>query len=363
MNMKKKSIEAKIINNFNDKNPKFFTNTSNITGLPLEVHFYKKIKVKGLDNFTPLESRDNIGSNIYQSLSKKEKIKYIKTIINNSSTPKEQYDCLAVKRKKYSLGYLIRQFDLIEQSKSFEENRICKSPYPLIYCISNRKVGNDSSNLLAKILTSENKQLSKKQENVIKYSSYSKMFNTDISNLIKTKRSKRNLSKKNHNNLSKNYSYKKFPFLNKYIKSKVNNYKYGNLNRNDYYSLYSNSVGFFPQSKNKKLNNKNNIKRWNSTFSMNINGKENMTPNNIKNRQLNNIVESFINKKVCLENHKNNIINNSIIKERRNKIIDEIFYRKRNYKSDPSFDEIIKDASHLKFNNQIIPFNNKIKEL
>ena len=194
------------------------------------------------------------------------------------------------------------------------------------------------------------------------------MFNTDISNLIKTKRSKRILNKKNHNNiLSKNYSYKKFPFLNKYIKSKVNNYKYGNLNRNGYYSLYSNPVGFFSQSKNKKLSHKKNIKRWNSTFSMNINGKENLTPNNIKNniknRQLKNIVESFINKKVCLENHKNNIINNTIIKERRNKIIDEIFYRKRNYKSDPSFNEIIKDASHLKFNKQIIPFNNKIKEL
>ena len=135
------------------------------------------------------------------------------------------------------------------------------------------------------------------------------------------------------------------------------------LNRNDNNNQYYNSVAFLSQPKNQKVNNKKNIKRWNSTFSININGKENLTPSNIKNRQLKNIVESFINKKVCLYNHKNNIINNSIIKERRNKIIDEIFYRKRNNKSDPRFNEIIKDASHLKFNNQIIPFNNKIKEL
>ena len=370
MSMKEKSIEANNNNNFNDKEAKIFTNTSNITGLPLEVHFYTKIKDKVLDKLSPLERKNNIESNIYQSLSKKEKIKYIRTIINNCSKLKEPFDCLAVKRKKYSLSYLIHQFDLIEQSKSFEENKICKSPYPLIYCISNRKVGNDKSNLLAKILTSEKRQLSKKQENVIKYSSFSKMFNTDISNLIKTRRSKSTLSKfpnkKNNNNkysLSKIYSYKKFPFLNKYIKSRVNNYKYGFFNRNYNNSHFSNSVGFLSESKNRKLNIKKNIKKWNSTFSMNINGKENRASNNIKNRQLKNIVESFINKKVCLYNHKNNIINNTIIKERRNKILDEIFYRKLNNKSDPRINEIIKDASHLKFNNKIIPFNSKIKEL
>lgn len=376
--MKDKSVEARIINNYKDINyndAKIFANTSNITGLSLEKHFIKKNKennkinyIKGLSKLSPLKRKGAIESNLYPSLTKKEKIKYIQKMIKNCIS-KEPYDCLAVKRKKYSLSYLIHQFDLIEKSKSFEENKICKTPYPLIYCISNRKVGNDASNLLVKILTSENKKLSKKQEKVIKYSIYSKMFTADILDLIKNKiRSKSTLKKSyshivnnNINNISKIYSNKKMPFLNKFIKSKVNSYKYGLLNRNDNYNKYPTSVGFSSDSNIKKYKLIKNMKRWNSTFS--INGRDNLMYKTCKNYQYKNIVESFKNKTVCLHNHKNNIINNSIIKERSYKILDECFYSKRNIKSDPKFNEIIKDVSHLKFNNQIIPFNTKIKEL
>ena len=210
--MKDKSVEANIDLNFtgNYKEKKILINYSNITGLSSEKLLKKKEVEKNKNNtissninFSVIKN-NSIKKNLYQSLPKKEKIKYIHRIIKNSNH-KDSFDFLAVKRRTYSLGYLIRQFDVGEKSKSFEENNICKMPYPLLYCISNRKLENNSSNLLAKILRSENKNLSKQQENEIKNSIYSKLFNTDLSKLIKYRvRSNSGLTNTNKNIIENN---------------------------------------------------------------------------------------------------------------------------------------------------------------
>ena len=302
--MKNKLINIEnnsFLNNYDDQ--KIFSINSNITGLSLKMAFPKKEKEnrklfklkKSNSLFHKIKNNNNNNeSALYQSLPKKGKIKYIQKLIKNSIL-NEPFDCLAVKRKKYSLSYLIRQFNNTEKSKSYEKN-IFKSPYPLLYCISNRKVGNDSSNLLNKILTSENKHLSKKQEKEIKTSVYSKIFNKDISDIIKNKiRSKTTLknivNKKNNHNTSKLsiFKDKHFPFLNKYIKNKVNNYKCGLWKRNNIFKYLTSSGFFSGRAKN--------MKRWNSSFFKN-----------------NDSIENFKNKTVCLENHNNNFFNN-LVKE------------------------------------------------
>ena len=167
-----------------------------------------------------------------------------------------------------------------------------------------------------------------------------------------------NNTNSNITNISNNDN---FPFLNKYIKSKVNTYNYEYLQRNN--NNYPNSMEFFSRRKFNKNNLKKNIKRWNSTYAMGINGSDNIIERNIKSKNLQNNIDTFKNKTVSLNNHRNNIRNKSIINERRNKIIDEFIIRKRNNKSDPRINEIIKDISHLKFNNQLKPFNTRINEL
>lgn len=369
--MKDKAFQAKIdlnpIENFKEK--KLLINYSNITGLPnnnnklfikKELENYNKKLISSNINSSIIKNEQIIKKNLYQTLPKNEKIEYIHKIIKNSNRKnKDSFDSLEVQRKTYSLGYLIRQFDTIEKSKSFEENKICKIPYPLLSCLSNRKLENNSSNLLAKILTSENKKLSKRQEIEIKNSTYSKIFNANLNNLMKFKvRSNSALNYNNYNYLNNNsniYEKDKFPFLNKYIKSKVATYNYNFFNRNQRLENYPNTTGVFLKEKSKKINLKKNIKSWNSTY---INKKD-KNKHKIKKEQVKNNIREFKNKTVCLYNYKNNIRNNSIINEKNYKIIEEIYYRKRKNQSQQRLIEIIKDISHLKFNNQIIPFCDK----
>ena len=384
--MKDKSVETNSLNsikqNYFDEN-KLFQDNFNITGISFEKliikkNNYKNTKNNNLNLSCPIKEKNkNTESSFYNSLPKIEKIKYIHKLIKNSSY-NEPYDNLAVKRKRYSTSYLIKQFDTIEKPKSFEENKICKIPYPLLYCISNRKLENNSSNLLSKILSSKDKKLSKEQENEIKYSLYSKIFNTDISELIKKKnyRSKSNINKNTdiinnnisivRNNLINMSSNKKLPLLNKFIKSKVKIYNHNNKNKNENFNKHKTSVGFF-LPKWKKLNFRKYIKRIksNSTSSLWINGKMNYfdKDKSDKNIKIKNIVETFRNRTVCLVNYKNNMKNNNILNERFNKILEDNFTRNKNNKIDPKFNKIIEDISHLKSNNQIMPFNAKINEL
>ena len=347
--MKSKSAGENIsynnIDNHNANN--IFLNNSNITGFSSEKYYLKREK-KGNNN------KNNIAKSvIYKTLPKNAKIEYIHKLIKKPIS-KEPFDFLAVKRKKSSIINLIHQFDdSTQKSNIYEKNNIS-----FLYSISNRKLVNNSSNLLLKILETKDKKLTKKEEKIIKNSSYSKIFSTEISELINNKNQNKNKTRsksclrKNNNHLNNdNYSQSKnFPFLNKFIKSKFNNYMNDVFNRNNYINSYHTSIGFFK--------NPNNQDRCNSAYSVKYDEKEKN-----ENKKRINIIKNIKNKKMSLYNYKSNVINNSIINERNNRVLREIFYRKRKNKSDQRFNEVIKGISNLKYNNQILPFYNRINLL
>ena len=163
----------------NNSNEKFlFSNNSNITGIsfPKFLHTTQHKALMRSNSYSNNINHTNMKNNkyrkteinFYSSLKGEEKLDYINKLISNS-LKKDSFDYMALKRKKFSLIELINQTNISEKMKKFEDNKICKIPYPLIYCITNRKFENNSSNLLTKILTKENNNLSHNQELTIKY--------------------------------------------------------------------------------------------------------------------------------------------------------------------------------------------------
>ena len=323
----------------NDK--PYITSYSNITGvnIPKMNHSAKYKNIKNISRSYSISNvQNNYGKtaiNFYSSLKREEKIDYINNIINNAYK-KDSFDFMALKRKKISIKELIHQFS--DKSKKFEKNKIDRIPYPLLYCLSNRKVENNSSNLLTKILTRENNNLSKKQELTIKYSQFSKMFNTELSKLVS--------SYETLNSKTPKISRNNFPILNKYLKREFNNI-YGKNN-------FAKSMSDSPVWTKIKITKKN----------------EENSPNYIKiysknrkneNEDFKNIIETPKSKSMNLFNHNNNMKNVKMINERFNNYLEEKLMGKNNSKIDSTINNIIKDVSHLKFNNNIMAFSDKIK--
>jgi hypothetical protein len=338
------------LNNINEKNS--FINNSNITGvfLPQFIHTTKNRNLNRSNSLShnPTNSKKT-DINFYNTLKEEEKLKYINDLISNA-LKKDSFDYMALKRKKFTISELIKRFNASNKPIIFEENKICKIPYPLLYCLSNRKCENNSSKLLTKIMTNENKSLTKKQELTIKYSHYSKIFNTDISKLISDKFS-------NKNNLSHIQKEKgdNLPILNKYLKQRFSKfYNKDNNNSSKYLNSTSNT------RKWTKINNiRKNMRRWNSTSI----GKKEQKKKKIKNDEFRNIVESFKNRNVNLLTHNNNMKNAKLLQDRINNIMEEKFYKNNRIKLDKSINKIIKDISHLRFNNQIMAFNSKLFDI
>ena len=320
-----------------DKN--YFSNYSNITGLFLPK--FKKETDKGSlinsnsDSF--IKNNRKTDNNFYNKLQADEKINYINKLIKNCMK-KDIFDNMAVRRKKISISELIHQFDVTNKTQKFEDNKIFKVPYPLLYFISNRKFENNSSNLLRKILTKENNLISKNQELTIKYSKHSKIFNTDISKLINDENENRKIYPKTPKRVIENIS-----IFNKYLKQRFNNMyfqeKYKNLNS------ISKILKF------KQMDKLKNMKRYNSSK---------IEKNKIKNDEFRNIFEAFKNKSVNLHSHNNNMKNSQLIQERLNNIMEGKFFGSNKINFDPGVNKIIKDISHLKFNNKIMPIGDKI---
>ena len=360
--MEDKSVETNntkktIINYYEDRN--IFPHKSNITGLA-EMHLSQNIINENDKNYNLIElSPINKNSSKYNLLKGKEKINYIKKIIDNYSD-NHPYDSFAVKRKKYTLGYLIRQFDLGEKPKNFKENEICKNPYPLLRCISNRKIGNHSSNLLVKILSLKDKKLSKKEEKEIKSSKYSKIFHSTFRELIRKNIKNRsnlnpniNIIKYNksilRNNLINSSRNGNFPFINKCMRNKY---------IKDNKILYKNNLFKSQTSTDFYRKSKRQLKSNYSLYIKNLSGNYFFNKgSNSQKSKFKNEVETFKNKTVCLISYKNNMNNNTVINERLNNMIDEFFSIKRKVKYDRKLNELIRDVSHLKFNNQIMPLN------
>ena len=342
--MKEKKSEINLIKkNFSLKNTNekpYFTSYSNITGVNIP-KIYHSAKHKNISRSNSLSrAQNNFGktaTNFYSTLKREEKINYINNIIKNSFQ-KDSFDFMALKRKKICIKELIHQFYDSDKSKKFEKNKIYRIPYPLLYCLTNRKVENNSSNLLTKILTRENNNLTKKQELTIKYSQISKIFNTDLSKLVNDYEISKSKTPKNSRN--------NFPILNKYLKRKFNNI-YGKNN-------FAKSMSDSPVWTKIKLTKKN----------------EENSPNYIKiysknrkneNEDFKNIIETPKSKSMNLFNHNNNMKNVKMINERFNNYLEEKLMGKNNSKIDSTINNIIKDVSHLKFNNNIMAFSDKIK--
>lgn len=151
-------------------------NTCNITGIN---DFSNKNELQN-DNVPPL---DNNPKHSYitetpmpiltEPNEKNEKLDYIRSLIKK---PENQrlYDGYACFRKKPTINYLLRKFDKRENKVIFEEQKLCKKPYPLIKFLSNRKSPNHSKHLITDMLSAEFNELSIQQKNDIKYKNYKK---------------------------------------------------------------------------------------------------------------------------------------------------------------------------------------------
>ena len=347
--MKEKKSEINLIKkNFSLKNTNekpYFTSYSNITGVNIP-KIYHSAKHKNISRSNSLSrAQNNFGktaTNFYSTLKREEKINYINNIIKNSFQ-KDSFDFMALKRKKICIKELIHQFYDSDKSKKFEKNKIYRIPYPLLYCLTNRKVENNSSKFLTKILTRENNNLTKKQELTIKYSQISKIFNTDLSKLVNDYEISKSKTPKNSRN--------NFPILNKYLKQKFTNIYFKNINGKN---NFDKSINDSPIWIKIKIENKN--KKWNSPNYVKIYNKNRKN----KDEDFKNIIETPKNKTMNLFNHNNNMKNIKMINERLNNYLEEKLMGKYTSKIDSNINNIIKDVSHLKFNKNIMAFSDKI---
>ena len=136
-----------------------FKNSSNITGL------------------TKINNNSNINQN-YEFIKKtktinhnSDKINLIRKMINKPLI-KLPYDGFAIQYNKCTVEALLQKTCENEKVSLFEKNKLCKNNYPLIKFLSNRKNKNNTKELLIEILNTEFGELSKAQENIIKYKRY-----------------------------------------------------------------------------------------------------------------------------------------------------------------------------------------------
>lgn len=170
------NFKTQISTSTNSKN-EFFKkiNTFNLTG----INDYNDKNNSNKNKLSPLNSNFN-NTNIFppstneefSQSEKEEKLSFIKGLIKK---PKDKpYDGYACFRKKPTINYLIKKFDIKDELHIFEENKLCKIPYPLIKFISNRKSLNKSKDLITDMLSAELNNLSVQQKNDIKYKNYKK---------------------------------------------------------------------------------------------------------------------------------------------------------------------------------------------
>ena len=240
--------ENSLINNLNTSN----NNTSSSNGNLRKINSYNTTgmndfnKKKELQNndVSPLDNNPkfNYVTEIPKPMlnepnEKNEKLDFIRSLIKKPEDRKI-YDGYACFRKKPTINYLLRKFDKRENKTIFEEQKLCKKPYPLIKFLSNRKSPNRSKHLITDMLSAEFNELSIQQKNDIKYKNYKKpiklakleypeIYNrTNVIRKITFFSEKKN---KNENNIIE------FPLLNKLTEEKIlpkNNLKKSWVNRN-----------------------------------------------------------------------------------------------------------------------------------
>jgi hypothetical protein len=300
-----------------------FKNYSNITGLKI-TELDKKQVHKSIDNVKLLLNK-------YKTYNLEQKKDLIKTMLKKPSV-KLPYDGFAIQGNKCTIESLLQKSCEKEKTTIFEKNKLCKNNYPLIKFLSNRKTKNNTKKLLIEILSTEYGELTKAQEHTIKngkykYISMNKIINDNIS--LKNK----NINKK---------------LLIPHLKGSSNQ-----INKiTNYFSTDEDQKEKYLTQRHYK----------NSRY---INKRNKLFSNNLKNKfAVNNRAETQrvysnlgFGKTVRLENHEASKANNEILLNR--------FIRKKylNLKiNEPDFidNEIINNASKLKFNNNLMTLNTKI---
>ena len=139
----------------------------------------------------------------------------------------DPFDGFAIKSKKYNTIELIDKVSLKDNAVDYEKNKMCRKPYPLLTCLSNRNFRNNSNKFINDISVKKNKILS---------TNYNIMITSD-------------------NNTLQNFRSNRFPIINQKIESckiKENNINFFDnyiqntiINKNNYKNKYN---SFFTQS-------------------------------------------------------------------------------------------------------------------
>ena len=293
------------------------------------------------------------------------KVKLVKDIID-SSIDNDVFDGYIVKNKRYTTFELINKISSTENSYSFEKNKLCKRPFPLLKFISSRKCKNNSNRLIANILLRERDILLNNQKQMIKH----KLINKTQQNML----------------------YKKFPII-KYkshsISNNRNNNKTNNLYFLEHYMNNSNNNKYIKTFQNNSFTQKKGIKDYNIRFKnirkiknsfnngtlfnisnnnndSNINNCDNFMENNqskdiiSKINLKNNNIAKFINKSINLESH-NAISNNIEIINKRKFRINNLNNYSKNIQLFRPFDNIIKYISNQTINKNLTKFKGDFK--
>ena len=320
------SFKIKIKDNINE----LFKTSSNITGLSKITNEYNIEPMRKNSNSIDQNSNTKILKNKIINNEMNDKIELIKNMIKNHSI-KQPYDGYAIKSKKFTIEYLLQKSIEKENKAIFEKNNLCKTNYPLIKFLSNRKMKNRTKKLLLQMLNTEYGELTKEERNTIKYESYKRKFVNDI-----------NINK---NTLTKKHSQKNLRIPK--LKQDKNHF---NLKRNDLNSFFKNHK--IKEKINLTHNNFWNFNLKNKIYDNNIN--DLMIYNNNRPETERAYPNLGFGETVKLDNHEAIKRNNNILL---NRIIRKKYMNPKGNETNYINNEIINDISKLKSNNKIMHLN------
>ncbi len=309
----------------------FFKNSYNITGVSKNNNEYKHNS-----EINPIKQKKSI-KNKYIYFNTTEKIDLIKKMLNKHPL-KQPYDGFAIQGHKYTIESLLLKSFEKEKKVIFEKNKLCKNNYPLIKFLSNRKTRNNTKKLLIQMLSTECRELTKAQENTIKYQNYKP----------------KSLREKINKNILKNIYLYKSPKLNE--------------NNKNIIQYPSKLIIYFNMMKNNEIkeklyltqrNNKNSIyaSKKHKDLKINIKGLFNNNTNNNRPETQRVYTNLGLGETVNLDNHEACKMNNNILL---NRIIRKKYLKLKNDELDYIDNDIINDISKLKYHNKIMPLNTKV---
>ena len=320
------SFKIKIEDNMKE----LFKTSSNITGLSKITNEYNIEPMRKNSNSIDQNSNTKILKNKIINNEMNDKIELIKNMIKNNSI-KQPYDGYAIKRKKFTIEYLLQKSIEKENKAIFEKNNLCKANYPLIKFLSNRRMKNRTKKLLLQMLNTEYGELTKEERNTIKYESYKRKYVND--------------NKINKNILTKKYSQKNLRIPK--LKQDKNHF---NLKRNDLNSFFKNHK--IKEKINLTHNNFWNFNLKNKIYDNNIN--DLMIYNNNRPETERAYPNLGFGETVKLDYHEAIKKNNNILL---NRIIRKKYMNPKGNETNYINNEIINDISKLKSNNKIMHLN------